>query len=309
MAKFGQTRAILKNHNLAPKKRFGQNFLVHKQTAEAIVNSALITNKDIVIEVGVGLGALTYPLSKVARHVLGYEIDRGIIRFHNVEDNFPHNVTLFHQDILEADFDELHKRCEKDLIIIANLPYSISNPFIFKLIDNAHLISNATIMLQKEVADRLMAKSGSKEYGIPTVLLGICATVKKIMTLRPEEFHPRPKIESVVLNIDFTNISRVSSNFSEINRLFFNRIVRTAFSQRRKTLLNTLASGGFFKKYGKNDKALNKKYTQQAIEYAGITPSIRPECLDISDYIFLSTAFESFQKDLLIKKPSSDDHG
>ncbi len=304
MAKNARTRAILKDHKLAPKKRFGQNFLVHKQTAEAIVEAGQITDKDIVIEVGVGLGALTLPLSRSAHHVFGYEIDSGIIRFHNEEDILPHNVTLVHQDILTANFEELHDKCGKDLIIMANLPYSISNPFIFKLIDNAHLISKVTIMLQKEVANRLMAEPKSKDYGIPTVLLGICASVEKIMTLRPDEFHPRPKIDSVVITIDFSKISRISGDIPEFNRLFFNRIVRTAFSQRRKTLLNTLASGGFFKNYGSNDKALNKKYTRQAIENADIAPSIRPECLNITDYISLTTAFENFQKHL-----SPDDHG
>ena len=131
MIKRGQTRTILKEHNLAPKKRFGQNFLVHKQTAEAIVNSGRITKQDVVVEVGVGLGALTYPLSRASQHVFGYEIDSGIIRYHNEEGNLPQNVTLFHQDILTANFDELHDKCGNDLIIMANLPYSISNPFIF----------------------------------------------------------------------------------------------------------------------------------------------------------------------------------
>ena len=309
MIKRGQTRTILKEHNLAPKKRFGQNFLVHKQTAEAIVNSGRITKQDVVVEVGVGLGALTYPLSRASQHVFGYEIDSGIIRYHNEEGNLPQNVTLFHQDILTANFDELHDKCGNDLIIMANLPYSISNPFIFKLIDNAHLISKATIMVQKEVADRLMAKPKSKEYGIPTILLGVCASVKKNMTLKPDEFHPRPKVDSVVITIDFTKISRIEGDIPEFNRPFFNRMVRTAFSQRRKTLLNTLASGGFFRKNGADDKTLNKTYTQQAIEAANIASSIRPECLDVSDYISLSTAFENLQKHLLIQKPSSDTHG
>ena len=294
----GQTRAMLKVHNLAPKKRFGQNFLVHRQTAEAIVNAGQITTEDVVVEVGVGLGALTHPLARSARHVYGYEIDRGIVRLHNEGGELPRNVTLVHQDILSADFDELHDKCGMDLIIMANLPYSISNPFIFKLIDNAHLISKATIMLQKEVADRLMAKPNSKDYGIPTVLLGVYASVKKVMTLKPHEFHPQPKIDSVVVTINFTKNSMIPDDISGFNRTFFNRIVRTAFSQRRKTLLNTLASGRFFNIPAANDKALNKKYTQQAIEAANIAPSTRPECLDIADYISISTVFST-----LLQKP------
>ena len=300
MSQYGQTRAILKEHNLAPKKRFGQNFLVHKQTAEAIVKKGEITAGDIVVEVGVGLGALTYPLSRSARHVFGYEIDRGIIQFHNESGNLPDNVTLIHRDILTVNFDELHEKCGGNLIIIANLPYSISNPFIFKLIEKAHLISKATIMLQKEVADRLMARPKSKEYGIPTVLLGVCASITKVMTLKPEEFHPRPKIDSVVITIDFSESSAFkSADIPHFNRQFLNRLVRTAFSQRRKTLLNTLSSGCFFNKNNPYDKTLNKRYTKQAIETANIAPSIRPECLGIPDYISLSNAFEKFQENLL----------
>lgn len=299
MTKPGQTRTLLKDHNLAPKKKFGQNFLVHKHTAEAIVKAGRISDRDTVLEVGVGLGALTCPLAKSAQHVFGYEIDSGIIRLHNEEDDLPDNVTLVHQDILTADFDELHEKCGSDLIIMANLPYSISNPFIFKLIDNAHLISRATIMLQKEVADRLMAKPHSKEYGIPTILLGVCASVEKIMTLKPHEFHPQPKIDSVVVTIDFKNKFKISEDITSFNRPFFNRLVRTAFSQRRKTLLNTLAGGCFFRQDLANDKALNKKHTCEAIEAASISPSIRPECLDINDYISLSITFEKFQSRLL----------
>ena len=296
MIKHGQTRALLKDHNLAPKKRFGQNFLVHRQTAEAIANAGQITAEDVVVEVGVGLGALTYPLAKSARHVFGYEIDRGIIRLHNEEGNLPENVTLVHQDILTEDFAALQEKCGNRLIIMANLPYSISNPFIFKLIDNAHLISKATIMLQKEVACRLMASPGSKEYGIPTVLLGVYASVEKVMTLKPHEFHPQPKIDSVVITIDFTKNPIVFDDHPEFNSSFFNRLVRTAFSQRRKTLLNTLASGRFFNTRAGNDKVLNKKITRQAIEAAGIMPSIRPECLAVTDYILLAASFDTFQK-------------
>lgn len=296
MIRHGQTRAMLKDHNLAPKKRFGQNFLVHKQTAESIVNAGKITSEDVVVEVGVGLGALTHPLAKSARHVFGYEIDRGIIRLHNEEGNLPQNVTLVHRDILTENFEDLHDKCRNPLIIMANLPYSISNPFIFKLIENAHLISKATIMLQKEVAYRLMANPGSKEYGIPTILLGVHASVEKVMTLKPHEFHPQPKIDSVVVTIDFMKKSRVIDDTPEFNRFFFNRIVRTAFSQRRKTLLNTLASGRFFYTAAGNEKNLNKKYTQQAIEAADIIPSVRPECLTITDYITLSISFDNFQK-------------
>jgi len=298
MTNYGKTSSILKAHNLSPKKRFGQNFLVHKQTAEAIVKAGKITDRDIVLEVGVGLGALTHPLAGVARHVFGFEIDRGIVRLHEEQGDLPANVTLYQQDILTANFAEMHLKCGGDLIIMANLPYSISNPFIFKLIDNAHLVSKATVMLQKEVAERLMAEPRSKEYGIPTVLLGACASVKKLMVLRPSEFHPQPKIDSVVVSIDFSETPRAITENSEFDRHLFKQIVRIAFSQRRKTLLNTLSSGKLFMKYAASDKKLNKAYTQQAIEAADVAPSIRPECLDLTTFINITTAFKKLHEQL-----------
>jgi len=295
MHRYLQPKATLEKHSLAPKKRLGQNFLVHKRTAEEIVKAAKITKEDMVLEVGVGLGALTTPLARCARHVFGFEIDRGIVEFHEKQGTLPDNVTLIHQDILKTNLDEMHGKCGGGLIIIANLPYSISNPFIFKLLDNAHLISRATIMIQKEVADRLTASPNSKEYGIPTVLLGACARVTKLMKLSPAEFHPRPKIDSVVIAIDFSITPPIDTNLPFFDKAYFTRLVRVAFSQRRKTLLNNLSNGGFFMEFAKNDKILNKEYTRKAIESTNISPLVRAECLDIRDFIQLSTAFTSMQ--------------
>jgi 16S rRNA (adenine1518-N6/adenine1519-N6)-dimethyltransferase len=289
MTKYGrQTHETLKNNQLAPKKRFGQNFLVHKPTAEAIVRAGDIRDTDIILEVGVGLGALTVPLASMAQHVFGYEIDSGIIRFHEEEGDLPDNVTLVHQDILTADFKEIAKQCGGKLKIMANLPYSISNPFIFKLIDNAPLISTATIMLQKEVADRLMAKPNTKEYGVPTVLLASCATVQKLMTLKPGEFHPRPKIDSVVVRIDFSGFSQSMADHSQFDFALFRQLVRTTFNQRRKTILNTLSGANLFNDSGKLDKAQNKEMTLLTIEQANLQAKARPETLIFTDFIKLA---------------------
>ncbi|WP_457575610.1 16S rRNA (adenine(1518)-N(6)/adenine(1519)-N(6))-dimethyltransferase RsmA [Desulfomarina sp.] len=290
MLKYQQTRATLKNQGLAPKKRFGQNFLIHKSTAENIVRCARLNKRDSVIEVGVGLGALTLPLARAVHHVYGYEIDSGIIRMHREKGELPENVTLVHNDILKTDLKELHSRVG-DLVILANLPYSISNPFIFKLIENHTLISTATVMLQKEVADRLVAHPGTKEYGIPTILLGACASVEKLMTLKPTEFHPRPKIDSVVVKIDFNSPAVFfPGGFKDKNSVppVFRRVVRVAFSQRRKTVLNTLSGGGFFLKQLNGDGRKNKELTKQAIEEAGLAPSIRPERITIEEFMRIS---------------------
>ncbi len=289
MTQYGrQTHDILKNNQLAPKKRFGQNFLVHKATAEAIVRAGKVCDTDIILEVGVGLGALTLPLAALAQHVFGYEIDSGIIRFHEEEGDLPNNVTLVHQDILTADFQEIAKQCGGGLKILANLPYSISNPFIFKLIDNAPLISTATVMLQKEVADRLMAAPNTKEYGVPTVLLASCATVQKLMTLNPSEFHPRPKIDSVVVTIDFSKASKQPTEIGGYDFALFRQLVRTTFNQRRKTILNTLSGAFLFGDSANQDKVTNKKITLMTIEQANLQPAARPETLTFTDFINLT---------------------
>jgi len=289
MSVYGKTRSALQQHHLAPKKKFGQNFLVHRHTAEAIVRAGEIGPDDVVVEVGVGLAALTLPLATTARRVVGIEIDSGIIRFHEQEQDLPDNVTLLHQDILKADFDELERQCGGRLKIMANLPYSISNPFIFKLIDNRRHVEKATIMLQKEVADRLLAGPGSKDYGIPSVLLQHCARVRKMMTLGPAEFHPQPKIDSVVIQISFHLQQDRSQALSPEEAELFTRIVRAAFSQRRKTILNTLTSASFFP--GLPDRNEVKKMTEDSIIAAGLSPQVRPETLPIAAFEDLSRSF------------------
>lgn len=291
MTRYGDTRKSLREESLAPKKQLGQNFLVHKATAEAVARCGRIASDDIIIEVGVGLGALTQPIAEQAAQVIGLEVDSGIVRFHKEKQDLPDNVTLLHQDILKADFDELLQLSNGPLKIMANLPYSISNPFLFKLIEHQEKINWATIMLQKEVADRLTAKPGTKQYGIPTVLLKSCATVKSLLTLKPAEFHPRPKIDSIVVRIDFSD--RENINNRTYDRLLFQKVVRAAFSQRRKTLLNTLTAGGFFREIAKGDKKLEKQLTKDTIIQGNIAPSARAETLDLDNFIDLTQAFSS----------------
>jgi 16S rRNA (adenine1518-N6/adenine1519-N6)-dimethyltransferase len=295
MTKDGRiTQNTLKNRQLAPKKRLGQNFLVNKHTAEAIVRAGCVSETDIVLEVGVGLGALTTPLAAAVRHVYGYEVDRGIVRFHQDEGDLPDNVTLIHHDILTADFQEIAELCGGTLKILANLPYSISNPFIFKLLDNASIIDSATIMLQKEVADRLTAQPSTKEYGVPTVLLACCATVKKIMTLKPAEFHPRPKIDSVVITIDFSahNTRRNATNTSPYDFNLLKKIVRLTFNQRRKTILNTLSGGSWFVASSENSLAARKSLIETAVQSVNLSPAARPETLTVADFISLTRAIQ-----------------
>ena len=287
-----RARKTLLDHHLAPTKALGQNFLVHHHTAQAIVDAGNIQPSEVVVEVGVGLGALTRPLAARARHVYGFEVDRGIVRMHLENRDLPENVSLIHEDILATDFNALRERCGAKLILLANLPYSITNPFLFKLIDNGHLLDRATVMVQKEVGDRLTASPQTKEYGVPTILLGICATVRQVMLLKPGEFHPRPKIDSVVLAIDFfpKYAPFCPADFSAKDFQLVKNIVRAAFNQRRKTLVNSLNETLLSTIGASHDKAGAKIMLQKVLLDQGLSPRVRPEELTPQQFVALGKA-------------------
>lgn len=277
---YQKTKSILKRQGLAPAKKLGQNFLVHRHTAERIVDLTGITERDTVLEVGVGLGALTAPLAEAAGQVIGLEADSGIIRLHKEQGTLPENVRLIHQDVLKADFKELADLCGGRLKIIANLPYSISSPFLFKLIKHHDLVDFAVVMLQKEVALRLLAKPGTKEYGAPTVLMASCAEARMLMQVKPEEFHPRPKVDSVIIRLSFHPLPKRVQEIGFIDYPLLKKVVNGAFGQRRKTLLNALSATGL----------LDKQELAECIAKAGLSPSIRAERLALEDFVRLSRA-------------------
>jgi 16S rRNA (adenine1518-N6/adenine1519-N6)-dimethyltransferase len=276
------TKTLLKRQGLAPQKKLGQNFLVHERTPRRIVDLAGLHPDDQVIEVGVGLGALTRPLANAAAKVIGLEADSGIIRMHQKQQDLPDNVELIHADVLKVDFADLVEP-GKRLKIVANLPYSISSPFLFRLIDHAELVDFAVVMLQKEVAQRLSAQPGTKEYGAPTVLLAACATVEPLLSVHPAEFHPQPKVDSLVIRITFHPQPDRVQALGEFNRPLFTRIVHAAFGQRRKTLLNGVASGQLMP---------DKLQLSAAIEAAGISPSVRAETLHLEQFVTLTRTID-----------------
>ena len=273
-------KAILREQQLAPKKRFGQNFLINKNISAKIVRLAEIQQEDTIVELGVGFGALTSHLATICRKVIGLEIDSGIIRYHEEEGTLPENVTLMHQDILEADFEKLADESGGRIKIIANLPYSISNPLLFKLTDYRDKIEWAVLMLQKEVAQRLTAKIGTKDYGILTVRMAACASVHKLLDLGPQHFHPRPKVESQVVKISFFPTPDRSAALPDYNPVFFKRVVDAAFQQRRKTLINALAASSFI--------GTDKKTIEKALEKLGLDSKIRGERLSVEEYVALT---------------------
>lgn len=272
-------KEVLRHKELAPLKKLGQNFLIYPETAARIVHLAGVTPQDTILELGVGLGTLSEPLSKQAHHVIGLEIDSGIIAWQNSEGNLAENVTLLHQDLLKADFHELAKQSGGKLKIVANLPYSISNPLLFKLMDNRVDMEWAVLMLQKEVAMRLVASPGTKEYGILSVLLAGCAKVNRLLDVGPGQFYPRPKIDSVVVKIQFHPQPSRSKALPEHNENLLRQLVKGSFQQRRKTLVNALSSAPLL--------SYNKDKIKQALSQAGIDYKVRAENLTIEQFVSL----------------------
>ncbi|WP_339132986.1 MAG: 16S rRNA (adenine(1518)-N(6)/adenine(1519)-N(6))-dimethyltransferase RsmA [Candidatus Electrothrix sp. GW3-4] len=283
---YQKSKTLLKKQGLAASKKLGQNFLVHQHTAERIVDFAHVNKEDTVLEVGVGLGALTRPLAEAAGQVLGLEADSGIIRLHEEQQDLPDNVRLIHQDVLKADCNELVRLSRGNrLKIIANLPYSISSPFLFQLIEQHEQIDFAVIMLQKEVALRLLAQPGTKEYGVPTVMLGTVATVKMLMQVGPEEFHPRPKVDSAVIRLSFHPLPERAAALSAFDRKLLKTIVSSTFGQRRKTLLNGLSSAGL----------LGKDVLRECIAEAELLPTVRAEQLALEEFVRLTQVIKKRQ--------------
>ena len=275
---------ILQQQKLAPKKRFGQNFLINRNISEKIVKLAGVGPDDTIIELGVGFGALTCHLAKICKRVIGLEIDSGIIRYHREAGSLPENVTLMHQDILQADFSKLAEESGARLKIIANLPYSISNPLLFKLTGHRDKIEWAVLMLQKEVAQRLTAEIGTKDYGILTVRMAACGSVKKLLNLGPQHFHPRPKVDSQVVKITFFPRPERAAALPHYDLELFKNIIDAAFQQRRKTLVNALSAS--------NRLEADKKTIVRSLEKLGLDNRIRGERLSVEDYVALTNILQ-----------------
>lgn len=279
-------QSTLRRHGLAPLKKLGQNFLVHRHTAERIVELADPDKEDVIIEVGVGLGALSNPIATRVAEVIGIEADSGLVQWHRDHRDLADNVTLIHADILKIKLEQLVQRSGgHPLRIIANLPYSISSPFLFRLLDHHELIDWAVVMLQKEVARRLMAGPATKEYGIPSVLFAACATIEPLMPVKPEEFHPRPKVDSQVIRIRFRPPPERMLRIPPFDWNVLKKIVQGCFARRRKTLLNGLAAGGLIE---------DRKLLAEVIIKAGLSPTVRAEQLSLEQFTELARRMEEY---------------
>ena len=245
------------------KKKFGQNFLKDTSIIHAIIQSINPLLDDLLIEIGPGLGALTKPLLEKTNHLLAIELDRDIVSWMEKEYS-KKNITIFNEDILNFNFNQFGQKIR----IVGNLPYNISTPILFKCIDNIANIKDLHFMLQKEVVDRMIANPSTSEYGRLSVMLQYYFAMEHLVHVPKESFDPEPKVESSFVRlIPYEHYPFVANNIEQ-----FEKIVKEAFSQRRKTIRNTLKSF-----IGEND-----------FQKIGINPQLRAENLSVSDFVKIS---------------------
>lgn len=261
-----------------PRKRFGQHFLVDPRIIQRIVSYVQPDEGDVVLEVGPGRGALTDPLVRSLRRLVGVEIDRDLVAM--LRERLPKKVfRLIEADILELDLASvLREEGGQQLFIIGNLPYNITAPFLFKALDQAEHIRVAVLMLQREVARRLVASPGNKDYGQITVLLAMRAKIKLCLEVDRRAFRPVPGVDSSVIKVSFASQPR----FAVRDERAFTVLVRTAFAQRRKMLRNSLQ--GLISSGERNVLA-------EVASVAAIELTRRPEELSVEEFVRLSDAF------------------
>jgi len=247
------------------KKKFGQHFLFDKNILRKIVDCSGVTGADTVVEIGPGLGTLTNILARQAKEVIAIEFDRKLIS--RLEENVASapNVTIIRADALQFDFRSIEKRFR----VVSNIPYYITTPLLFHLLEFREMIISMTLLVQKEVAKRIVASPGGKDYGVLSISSKIFTRPELKFAVSKRVFSPPPDVDSAVVHFEVSPVPL----FSIKDVLFFTEIVRTAFSQRRKTIMNSLRK---FEGIG------------HALEEAGIDPTLRPENLGIEDFARLA---------------------
>jgi 16S rRNA (adenine1518-N6/adenine1519-N6)-dimethyltransferase len=234
-------RDTLDRHGLRLQRDLGQNFLIEEAIAERLALLSGLRDGDCVIEVGTGLGVLTRALAKRAEQVVTIEIDSGLVKALRSDDLLPENVELVHADALEVDLRAIaHDFGKRPVRVVANLPYSAASPLLRQLLDLRHVLADWSVMLQREVADRLVAAPGTRDYSSLTVLHCLVADVSREMDLKPSCFFPAPKVDSSFVRV----FPREDSPLEHGELPEVERVVRALFNQRRKTILNGLRGAG-----------------------------------------------------------------
>jgi len=275
------TIQIIQKYQFAFQKKFGQNFLIDSHVLDKIIKASGITKEDCVLEIGPGIGTMAQYLAEQARHVVAVEIDKNLIPILEETLKGYDNITIINKDILKTDIQELVDKYNQGnpIKVAANLPYYITTPIIMELFENQVPIDNLTVMVQKEVADRMQAKPGTKDYGALSLAVQYYAKPYIAANVPPNCFIPRPNVGSAVICL--TRHQTPPVEVSEPRLMF--ALIRASFNQRRKTLQNSLNNS--------SEIPFSKEFIATAIESLGLPAAVRGEKLSLEEFAKLSNYF------------------
>lgn len=275
-----RTIEVLQKYEFVFQKKFGQNFLIDTHVLDKIINAADITKDDFVLEIGPGIGTMTQYLACAAREVYAVEIDKALIPI--LEDTLQDydNVTVLNEDILKVDIRKLaeERNQGKPIKVVANLPYYITTPIIMGLFEEHVPIESITVMVQKEVADRMQVGPGTKDYGALSLAVQYYAKPYIVANVPPNCFMPRPKVGSAVIRLTRHTEAPVKT----VDEKLMFRLIRASFNQRRKTLVNSLRNS--------SELSFGKEEIQEAIAACGFSEGVRGEALTLADFAALTNA-------------------
>lgn len=276
------TIAILNKYNFVFQKRFGQNFLIDQHVMDKIISAAGITGNDTVLEIGPGIGSMTQYLCENARQVIAVEIDKVLIPILNDTLSSYDNLTIINDDILKVDVNEIVRTMndKKPIKVVANLPYYITTPIIMGLFESKVPIENITVMVQKEVAQRMQSGPGSKSYGALSLAVQFYADPYIVANVPPNCFIPRPNVGSAVIRL--TKLSKPAVSVNDEKLMF--ALIRASFNQRRKTLVNAVSNS--------SELSISKEEITVACETLGYSPTIRGEALLLEDFAKFANYFK-----------------
>jgi len=272
------TRKELAEYGLFPKKRLGQHFLVDQNILDKVIRTAQVEKEDVVLEVGPGLGEMTIALAHQAKRVIAVEIDPKLAEILKKKVAGYLNVEVVREDILRVDFNQFLDQGGPPIKVVANLPYQISTPLLFRFIEAKEVLSTLTLMIQKEVAERMVASPGSKAYGPLSVFVQLFSDLSIRFFIKPSAFFPSPKVESAVIHMTWKEKPILDLG----DEKWFKKVVRGCFGYRRKTLINALKHSGL---------SLPED-AEGRIKKIGVNPQRRPETLTIEEFASLADALK-----------------